>query len=52
VLVLFTSYEMCFLAKIIEWKKPGCMGKILGRSQNSRGSGLQPDHSYTPSTYT
>jgi hypothetical protein len=28
------------------------MGKMLGRSQNSGGSGLQPDHSYTPSTYT
>ena len=24
----------------------------LGRIQNSGGSGLQPDHSYTPSTCT
>ena len=29
---------------------PGCMGKNEGKSQNSGGKGLQPDHSYNPNT--
>jgi len=42
----------CSFQEKDELQKPGCIGKKLGRIQNSGGSGLQPDHSYTPSNYT
>lgn len=31
--------------------QPGWMGDVFGRSHNSGGVGLQPEYSYTPSTY-
>ena len=44
--------KCAFQKKICELQEPGCIGMKLGRIQNSGGSGLQPDHSYTPSTCT